>query len=158
MAGNSAGTAGAAGPVATRATRATRAGQLLKQVPDWQTLADERLRWEVGLKPLSVVVTEPPAYPLVLVVLEEPDPDILLDPADRYHLRRYWPVPGIGGWACSADGVRVPLAAVWSWLNDPSITATNPGCYVVYPVTAAPEAATEPPPGKAGGRKTGRTV
>lgn len=79
-------------------------------------MADSLLRirqdWELNLVPLTVI-DEQKTKGRVLVILE----DALKDIEFRYHCHRYF--KGGDEWHCSVDGQNVPLANVFSWLNDP---------------------------------------
>jgi hypothetical protein len=76
----------------------------------WQQLALHRAEWEKGLFPLSVLFL--PERGCVLVILQSPG-----DREDCYHCHRYFQVGS--NWACSADGQRVTIGTVFSWLNNP---------------------------------------
>jgi len=85
------------------------------------TLEERRASWEYGLKPLSVIERGRQA----LVILERrgttDDPDTC---HDVYHCHRYFEA-GPDNYEVSVDGQDVPLAAVFSWLNDPSAMTTQ---------------------------------
>jgi hypothetical protein len=90
---------------------------------DHTSLEKARSDWEFGLKVL--VVLDLSAWTGTVLVVLERDGQTDLDL--RYHCHRYFMV-GLN-WVCSVDGENLPLAAVWSWLNEPCPSATRPGYY-----------------------------
>lgn len=96
------------------------------------TLDETRLQWEKGLKPLTVIQQHEDT---VLVVLEKaavPKRIVgrTVQPGSntQYYCHRYFQLAD--GWVCSADGQRVPLAAVFSWLNGPTSSSTMEENYI----------------------------
>ena len=88
-----------------------------------KTIAEVRKQYEKGLTPLVVIPQE--NHSNILVVLK--------DKRGTYHCHRYFPLYAKSEqeptWELSIDGQRVPLEAVWSWLNNPTALATSPDDY-----------------------------
>lgn len=85
------------------------------------TLSEQRKNWEKGLTPLTVIKVDDA---MILVILESSN----ATNDRRYHCHRYFTIGQ--DWVCSVDGQRVPLKAVFSWLNNPVSTTTLEGEYI----------------------------
>lgn len=83
-------------------------------------LNDIRCSWEKGLTPL-VVINRPGVVLVILARTIE---------SSVFHCHRYF-IMG-SRWECSADGQNIPIAAVFSWLNNPCAASTRD--YVYPPV------------------------
>lgn len=96
-----------------------------------KTLEECRGAWEWGMKPLVVMEPTTSLCTRMLVIL---DAEPKLNPVNkRYNCHRYWYMGSVrdGEWVCSIDGERVPLEAVFSWLNNPCTLVTQPKYYII---------------------------